>query len=197
MSFPCDSQSVPFVNHGINPDDFPTVWGTFNATSSVILSLPAGCITATFNISVAYRLTPIQPDQQHHLCILWDRLIYINHTVMFRLSSSTGVYGCMADMLVAIYKAAGFRPLLKWANNFLAVHLPHQSWMEHEFMDLTGFHQSTLELHEDAAVLHNSMLHWIQLESSLLHSGPPPQQIVPNSQAAQPLDLARHHILVM
>ena len=108
MSFPCNSQNVPSVNHGINSDDFPTAWGTFNATSSLLPYLPAGCITATFIISVAYRLTPIWPDQQHHLCVLWNGLIYVDHTVMFGPFFSAGVFSFMVDMLVAIYKAAGF-----------------------------------------------------------------------------------------
>ena len=111
MLFPCDSQSVLSV------------------------SLPAGCVTATFNISVAYCLTSIQPDQQHYLCVSWDGLIYIDCAVMFWLSSSMGMFGCVADMLVTIYKAAGFRPLLKWVNN--------------------------LELQEGVAILHNPTLHWI------------------------------------
>ena len=58
--------------------------------------------------------------------------------VMFRVSSSTGVFGCMVDMLITICKAAGSQPLPKWVNDFLAIHLPHQSWMEQKFMDLTG-----------------------------------------------------------
>ena len=41
-------------------------------------------------------------------------------------------------MLVAIYKAAGFHPLLKWVDDFFIVRLPHQSWTEQDFMDLTG-----------------------------------------------------------
>ena len=106
MLFPCDHQRVLSVNHSINSDNFPTTWGTFDTTSSLILSLPAGCIAA-------YCLTPIWPDQQHHLCVAWNGLIYVNHTVMFSLASSTGVFSCMVYMLVMIYKAAGFFPLLK------------------------------------------------------------------------------------
>ena len=57
MSFPRSNSDVSSVNHGINPNDFPTAWGTFEATSSLILSLPVGCVAATFDISAAYRLT--------------------------------------------------------------------------------------------------------------------------------------------
>ena len=69
---------------------------------------------------------------------MWEGLIYINRAVMFSLTSSADGFGCVADMLVAIYKAAGFHPLLKWVDNFFIVHLPHQSWSEQDFIDLTG-----------------------------------------------------------
>lgn len=72
MSFPCSHGSVHSVNQGISPDDFPTTWRSFKATSTLILSLPPGCTAATFNISEAYCLTPICPDHQQHLCIMWQ-----------------------------------------------------------------------------------------------------------------------------
>ena len=78
MSFPCGQPEVASVNNGIDPNNFPTEWGTFDATSLMILSLPPGCIAATFNISATYCLTPIRPDQQQHLCVMWEGLIYIN-----------------------------------------------------------------------------------------------------------------------
>jgi len=104
MSYHWDDPSVSSVNYGINLDSFSTAWGTFNDTAVLILSLPAGCLVATFNVSAAYRLTPIQPDQQQHLCVFWDGMIYVGQAVMFRLSSSAGVFGSIGDMLVAIYK---------------------------------------------------------------------------------------------
>ena len=138
MSSPCSQPEVASVNNGINPNNFPTEWGTFDATSLMILSLLPGCIAATFDISAAYHLTPVCPDQQQHLCVMWEELIYINQVLMFSLALSAGVFGCVADMLVAIYKAAGFHPLLKWVDNFFIVCLPHQSWSEQDFIDLTG-----------------------------------------------------------
>ena len=78
MSYPRNHPSITSINHGINSDDFPTAWGTFNDTAALILSLPAGCLAATFDISAAYRLTPIQPDQQHHLCVFWKDMVYVD-----------------------------------------------------------------------------------------------------------------------
>ena len=136
MSFPHGWPEVASVNNSIDPNNFPTEWGTFDATLSMILSLPPSCVASTFNILATYRLTPIHPDQQQHLCMMWEGLIYIDQAVMFGLTLSVGVFGCVVDMLVAIYKAAGFHPLLKWVDNFFVICLPHQSWSKQDFMDL-------------------------------------------------------------
>jgi hypothetical protein len=57
---------------------------------------------------------------------------------MFGLSSSAGVFGAVADMLVAIYKRAGFTPIIKWVDDFLVIRLPGQTWSEEDFMNLTA-----------------------------------------------------------
>lgn len=138
MSFPRNDPSLPSVNSGIDSDHFPTAWGTFDSVLDLILSLPPGCVAATFDISAAYRITPIRPDQQHLLCISWDGSVYVDRAVMFGLSSSAGVFGAVADMLVAIYTAAGIGPIRKWVDDFFAVRLPGKTWTEEDFMTLTG-----------------------------------------------------------
>ena len=108
MSYPRNHPSITSINHSINSDDFPTAWGIFDNTAALILSLPAGCLAATFDISAAYRLTPIRPNQQHHLCVFWKDMVYVDRAVMFGLSSSAGIFGSIGDMLIAIYRKAGF-----------------------------------------------------------------------------------------
>jgi hypothetical protein len=138
LSFPRNHPDVFSVNVEINASDFLTAWGTFDETSNLILSLPKGCLATTFDISAAYRVTPIAPKQQNVLCVWWDGKVWVDRVVMFGLSSSTGVFGAVADMLVAIYKAAGFWPVLKWVDDFLVLRLPGQTWTEGEFIKLTG-----------------------------------------------------------
>jgi hypothetical protein len=138
LSFPRNDPLIPSINSGISSDDFPTSWGTFNEAAALILSLPPGAEAATFDISAAYRLTPIRPDQQHALCIFWDGLVYVDRAVMFGLASSAGVFGSIADMLVAIYKRCGFFPIIKWVDDFLVIRLPGNHWSEEDFMNLTA-----------------------------------------------------------
>ena len=137
LSFPQNDPLIPSVNSGINSDDFPTTWGTFNKATALILSSPPGAEAATFDISAAYCLTPICPDQQHALCIYWNGTVYVDWAVMFGLASSAGVFGSIADMLVTIYKQAGFFPIIKWVDDFLIIRLPGNAWSNEDFMDLT------------------------------------------------------------
>lgn len=111
LSFPRNNPSIPSVNSLIDPESFPTSWGSFVHASDMILSLPHGSLLATFDISAAYRLTPIRPSQQNWVCVSWEGRVWVDRAVMFGMSSSAGVFGAVADMLVAIYVAAGFGPI--------------------------------------------------------------------------------------
>lgn len=137
MSFPRNDPSLLSVNAAIDSDDFPTEWGTFDTTAELILSLPAGCLAAAFDITAAYRTTPVHPDEQHLLCIFWKGKVYVDRAVAFGLASSAGVFGSVADMFIAIYRAHDFI-VIKWVDDFLAIRLPHQSWSEQDFINLTA-----------------------------------------------------------
>jgi hypothetical protein len=109
------------VNAGIQSDDFLTEWGTFTKTAQLILGLPDGCAAATFDVSAAYRITPVHPEQQHALCVMWHGKTYLDLATPFGLRSSAGVFGSIANMLVSIYAAHGFVPIRKWVDNFFVV----------------------------------------------------------------------------
>lgn len=138
LSYPRNLSDVQSINAGICADDFPTVWGTFDETAALILSLPPGCVAATFDVSSAYRIVPVSPCQQSSLCIFWKGIIYVDRALMFGLMSSAGVFGSVADMLVAIYHKAGFELIRKWVDDFLVIRLPHLTWTEEEFIALTS-----------------------------------------------------------
>lgn len=57
---------------------------------------------------------------------------------MFGLTSSAGVFGSVADMLVAIYCKAGFNAIQKWVDNFFVIRFPHQVWTKEDFIWLTS-----------------------------------------------------------
>ncbi|THG95219.1 hypothetical protein EW026_g6389 [Hermanssonia centrifuga] len=138
MSYPRHDPSTPSVNANINSDDFPTEWGTFADMTALVLSLPPGSLAATFDISAAYRITPVRPEQQNALCVLWRGQIYVDRAVAFGLRSSAGVFSLIADMLAAIYRAYNIGPLRKWVDDFIVIRLPGHSWTEAEFVALTA-----------------------------------------------------------
>ena len=139
LSFPRHHRSVASINSQVDPDDFPTAWGTFDITSRLLLSLPVGCKAATFDVSSAYRITPVRPDQQWALVVHWDDLFYVDRALPFGLASSAGVFGSVADMLVALYNSSRkFGPIVKWVDDFFVILLPHQSWDEAGFTGYTA-----------------------------------------------------------
>jgi len=121
ISFPRNNPNIQSVNAGINSDNFPTEWGSFDSTADLVLSLLPGCVAATFNIEAAYCITPVHPSQQNWLAVSWDGKIYNDHALAFGMASSAGVFGSIADMLVALYRIAGFGPIKKWVDDFFAI----------------------------------------------------------------------------
>jgi len=93
LSFPRGNLVTPSVNAGINPDCFPTSWGSFSETAALIPSLPEGCLAATFDIEAAYWIVLLAILQQASVCIQWKVLVYVDQALMFGLSSSAGVFG--------------------------------------------------------------------------------------------------------
>ena len=139
LSFPRHPSPISSINSQVDSDKFPTSWGTFDTTSTLVLSLPEGCDAATFDISSAYRITPVRPDQQWGLVISWEGKFYVDRALPFGLASSAGVFGSVADLLVALYEHSHqFGPMVKWVDDFFVIRLPNQSWNETDFMDYTS-----------------------------------------------------------
>lgn len=80
----------------------------------------------------------MSPAQQSSLCVFWRGKVYVDLALCFGLASSAGVFGSIADMLVAIYRAHGFGPIRKWVDDFLVIRLPDQHFTEDDFMALTS-----------------------------------------------------------
>ena len=126
---PSQQPSITLSKCGYQCQWFPNQMGYFQQHFGNHLSPASNLLAATFNISATYWLTPIRPNQQHTLCVLWKGKVYINCAVMFGLASSTGVFSAIADMLLAIYWAAQFGVVTKWVDDFFAIWLPNQTFV--------------------------------------------------------------------
>ena len=80
----------------------------------------------------------MRPDQQNALCIYWRGKVIVDLALCFGLSSSAGIFGSIADMLVALYKAYGYGPIRKWVDDFFVIRLLHQSYTEQDFIATLG-----------------------------------------------------------
>ena len=135
-----ESMETPWGLYKASADSVRTPWGLCGLCENSMRTPWGLCEDCEDSTRTPWKLVgDCKIQQQQHLCVLWKGLVYVDHAIMFGLSSSAGVFGSIADMLIAIYKEAGFTAILKWVDDFFVIHLPDQTWTEQEFMDLTGY----------------------------------------------------------
>jgi hypothetical protein len=127
FSFPRNNPLLPSINSGINPDDFKCDWGTFRQVVDIVLDAPPGSQAATLDVDAAFRRCPIRPSQQPNFVIMWNDLFYIDHVAPFGASSSGGVFGRLADSLMAMLRFHQIGPALNWVDDFLFFAFPTNS----------------------------------------------------------------------
>ena len=126
LSFPRDG-SFPSVNEFIDSGDFPCEWGSFSEIVLLIMDAPPGTEVATLDVDAAFCHVSILPSQQHAFIIMWDKKFYVDSCAPFGATSSSGVFGRIADALVALYKAGGWKAVKKWVDDFLFFRYPQSS----------------------------------------------------------------------
>lgn len=127
MSYPKDDNPVPAVNSYIKSDDFPCEWSSFSNCFLFVARAPPGTQAAVFDVESAYRIIPVNPSDQTLGCVQFKGLIYIDHCLAFGCASSCGIFGRVADALVAIFKQHGIRAILKWVDDFIFFRSPTSS----------------------------------------------------------------------
>lgn len=101
FSFPRNDPFRNSVNSEINVDDFPCDWGTFSEVVLLVMDAPPDTEAATLDVDAAFRRCPIHPSQQPFFVVFWDNLCHIDHNAPFGSASSSGVFGRLADAIVA------------------------------------------------------------------------------------------------
>ena len=91
----------------------------FTEVLILVMDVPPGTKGAMLDMDATFRRVPIKPDQQPAFIVCWDGKDYTDHTGPFGPSSSLGIFGRLADMVVAIYKSKGVAPIKKWVDDFL------------------------------------------------------------------------------
>ena len=127
FSYPRNNPLLPSINSQINPDDFKCDWGSFQQVVNIVLDAPPGSQAATLDVDAAFRRCPIHPLQQPNFVIMWNDLFYIDHVAPFGASSSSGVFGRVADSLMAMLRLHKMGPALNWVDDFLFFAFPTNS----------------------------------------------------------------------
>jgi hypothetical protein len=125
-SFPRNDPSVPSVNSQIASSEFPCDWYSFHDCYRLVAAAPPKTEAAVFDVDAAFRRIPLAPEDRPYLCILLkDGTVRIDHVCCFGCRSCPGIFGHVADAIVAIYYFAGIEALLKWVDDFVFFRYAH------------------------------------------------------------------------
>jgi hypothetical protein len=123
-SFPRNSPSTRSVNDEIDSSLFTCDWGSFLDCLTGVLDAPQGTEVAVFDVEAAHRRMPTAPEDRLHVCIQWKGKVIMDHCCCFGCSSSSGIFGRVADAFKAILLAKGVDRILKWADDFTFWRIP-------------------------------------------------------------------------
>jgi hypothetical protein len=124
--YPRDDLSHTSVNAGIDSNAFPCEWGTFLEMAILVMEAPLSTQVAMLNMDAAFQCVPIRPDQQNHFIVHWRNQFWIDACAPFGPASLPGVWGRIADCMVAIYQAAGVMAVKKWVDDFAFFRYPQR-----------------------------------------------------------------------
>ena len=87
------------VNDGIPKNLCSLTYITVDSAIQRIQPLGQGTLLAKMHVKSAFRLLPVHPSDRHLLAMDWDRGLYINTCLPFRLRSAPKLLNVLADLL--------------------------------------------------------------------------------------------------
>ena len=87
--------------------------------SSTILSVGKGALLVKADIKEAYRMVPVNPDDQFFLAVEWANRIYIDKALPFGLRSAPKIFSAMPDAIQWILWHHGIPNLLHYLDDFI------------------------------------------------------------------------------
>lgn len=113
------------VNMWIDPDDFPTEWGTAAEFAEIVATCAPGSQACSLDVDSAFRNIPIHPNHKPWLVIQVENgSFYIDHVCPFGIASGCGLQGCIMDAIVDILAARGIHLTKKWVDDLSNVREP-------------------------------------------------------------------------
>lgn len=112
------------INEVIDSKKFQCQWGTFSECYLLVAQAPPGTEAAVFDVEGAFRNVPTHPSVRAFTAILLGILIHLDGCLNFGAGPAPGIWGRIADAMVAILLAHGVEALIKWVDDFIFFRYP-------------------------------------------------------------------------
>ncbi|MEO2152753.1 MAG: reverse transcriptase domain-containing protein, partial [Thermococcus sp.] len=111
------------VNAGIDIEDFPVSYCSFDDAVSLLLDAGPLPFMAKVDIRHAFRLCPVRPAEWPLLCFRWEGLYYFDSRLPFGLRSSPFIFNSFADALLwTLSHHLRLRAVIHYLDDFFLCH---------------------------------------------------------------------------
>ena len=112
------------VNDGISPALCSLQYASIDNAVDLIMYLGRSTELVKLDLSNAYRIVPVHPDDQPLLGISWQGNTYLDRSLPFGLKSAPKILTAVADLLTWVLYCEGISFVLHYSDNFLVLGPP-------------------------------------------------------------------------
>ena len=107
------------INDGISSELCSLRYASLDNAVEIIMGLGRSTALAKFDLSNAYRIVPVHPEDQPLLGIYWQGAVYMDRSLPFGLRSAPKIFNAVADVLAWILHDNGLPYVLHYLDDFL------------------------------------------------------------------------------
>ena len=115
LSYPTDHS----INDGISSAVCSLQYASVDDAVDIIMHLGRHTELVKMDLSNAYRIVPVHPDDQPLLGICWQGSMYIDQALPFGLRSAPKIFSAIADFLAWVLHCEGVLLLIHYLDDFL------------------------------------------------------------------------------
>lgn len=112
------------INDGISPTLCSLRYASVDNAVDIITQLGRSTQLVKIDLSNAYRIIPVHPDDQPLLGISWQGTTYVDKSLPFGLRSAPKIFNAVADLLTWVLHADGIQFLIHYLDDFLLMGPP-------------------------------------------------------------------------
>ena len=107
------------VNDGISSDLCSLRYASLDNAVEIVMGLGRSALLTKFDLSNAYRIVPVHPDDQPLLGVSWQDEVYVDRSLPFGLRSAPKIFNAIADFLAWVLHRNGIQYILHYPDDFL------------------------------------------------------------------------------